>query len=498
MYKPVIGLEIHAELKTQTKMFCSCKNDPDEKHPNFNICPVCMGHPGTLPVINEEAVRKTILAGMALNCRIEQDTYFERKNYFYPDLPKGYQISQYLKPLCFEGYLNIKTTGGAEKKIRITRIHLEEDAGRLYHAQDKEHSLVDYNRAGVPLMELVTEPDLESGDDVRAFAQELQLILRYLGVSDADMEKGLMRIEVNLSLKNPDGSFGTKVEVKNINSVKFAAEAVDYEIKRQSELLDKGGKVLHETRGWDEAGKRTVSRRTKEKSHDYRYFPEPDLPALKLSAEFLDDIKRIMPELPAQKRLRLKGYGINDAQAEVFIVSRHLGNYFEHVTSEIGEAIKDYEQKKGSQGFGVEALEKIHILSANYIITEFPQLLKEKLIEDDLEGFMITPEAFAELMVLIFTKELSSTGAKAVLKEMAETGLHPEKITEKLNVGQISDAGQLEEAVKKVLADNPGQVEEFKKGKKAILKYLVGMVMRETKGRANPQIVEELIINNLK
>src|SRR3989338_7345680 len=286
-YKPVIGLEIHVELKTKTKMFCDSLNDPDEKHPNVNICPICTGHPGTLPVANKDAVKKVIMAGLALNCKIEKDTFFERKNYFYPDLPKGYQISQYQKPLCYGGWLDIETRDKRQetgkKKIRITRIHLEEDAGRLYHFPGKDYSLVDFNRAGVPLMELVTEPDLESGQEVRKFAEELQLIWKYLGGSDADMEKGQMRVEVNISLTGEDGKWGTKVEIKNLNSIKFASDGVDYEIKRQTELLETGEKVVQETRGWDDSKKATVSQRSKEEAHDYRYFPEPDLPPLKFT-----------------------------------------------------------------------------------------------------------------------------------------------------------------------------------------------------------------------
>src|SRR3989338_5917374 len=277
-YKPVIGLEVHADLKTKTKMFCDSLNDPDEKHPNINICPVCMGHPGTLPVTNYEAVKKVIMAGLALNCKIAGDTFFEIKNYFYPDLPKGYQITQYQKPLCEGGWLDIKGDPSASsglKRIRITRIHLEEDAGRLQHLPGEDYSLVDYNRAGVPLMELVTEPDFETGLEVKKFAEELQLILKYLGVSDADMEKGLMRVEVNISLTNADGSYGTKVEIKNLNSIKAASDSVDYEMVRQKELIENGGEVVAETRGWDENKKQTISQRYKEEAHDYRYFPEP-------------------------------------------------------------------------------------------------------------------------------------------------------------------------------------------------------------------------------
>src|SRR3990167_4992662 len=305
--KAVIGLEIHAELKTQTKMFCDSLNDPDEKHPNINVCPICMGHPGTLPVINQEAVKKVIMAGLALNCKIAEGTFFERKNYFYPDLPKGSQIP--------DNDQNSNT-----KKIRVTRIHLEEDAGRLYHLPDKDYSLVDYNRAGVPLMELVTEPDFENGLEVRNFASELQLMWQYLNFSEANMEKGEMRIEVNISLTNPDGSWGTKVEVKNLNSIKFAADAVDYEIKRQKELLEAGEKISQETRGWDENKKATFSQRSKEEAHDYRYFPEPDLPPLKFTLAQIELIKDGLVELPSQRRVRFALYGLTEAQIEIFTV----------------------------------------------------------------------------------------------------------------------------------------------------------------------------------
>jgi len=330
-YKPTIGLEIHAELKTRTKMFCDSLNDPDEKHPNTNICPVCTGFPGTLPVINEEAIKKTILVGFALNCQIARQTNFDRKNYFYPDLPKGYQISQYKKPFCSDGSLGI-----SGKKIRITRIHLEEDAGRLQHDAKGDHSLVDFNRAGVPLMELVTEPDLASGEEVKDFAEKLRLILRYLNASDANMEKGQMRVEVNISVSSTE-KLGVKVEVKNLNSIRAAAQAVDYEIKRQTELLGEGKEIKQETRGWDEAGQKTFSQRSKEEAHDYRYFPEPDLPVLNFDEKYLEDIKYLMPELPEQRKMRFKKeYGLNDAQVDIFTIAKHLGDYYERVASELG------------------------------------------------------------------------------------------------------------------------------------------------------------------
>ncbi len=510
-YKPVIGLEIHAELKTKTKMFCDSLNDPDEKHPNINICPICVGHPGTIPVTNYEAVKKVIMAGLALNCKISEDTFFERKNYFYPDLPKGYQITQYQKPLCEGGHLDV-----AGKKFRITRIHLEEDAGRLQHSSTggaEGYSLVDYNRAGVPLMELVTEPDFETGLEVKKFAEELQLILRYLGVSDADMEKGLMRVEVNISLMDDDGppspegfgrvrKLGTKVEIKNLNSIKAASDCVDYEIKRQTGLLDAGEKVVQETRGWDDSKKATISQRSKEEAHDYRYFPEPDLPPLKFTLAQIEAIKDGLLELPSQRRTRFAMYGLTADQVEIFTVARHLGDYYEHVATELNSSAKDFHVKKGLRGeFSSEPHlgKRLHELSANYIITEFPVLMSATSFEiDDLEGFKISPEAFAELMVLIFHKELSSTGAKAVLKEMAETGLHPEQIMKDKDLGQTSNSEELELLVDKVISNNSQAIIDYKNGKEASLKFLIGMVMRESKSKANPQVVEEILKERLK
>ncbi|MBI2064351.1 MAG: Asp-tRNA(Asn)/Glu-tRNA(Gln) amidotransferase subunit GatB [Candidatus Yanofskybacteria bacterium] len=497
-YKPVIGLEIHAELNTKTKMFCDSLNDPDEKHPNINICPVCLGHPGTLPVTNIEAVKKVILAGLALNCTVAKDTFFERKNYFYPDLPKGYQISQYQKPLCENGHLDIDG-----KRIKITRIHLEEDAGRLYHLPGKDYSLVDFNRAGVPLMELVTEPDFENGQEVRKFAEELQLIWKYLGVSDADMEKGQMRVEVNISLTGNDGKWGTKVEIKNLNSIKFAADAVDYEIKRQAELLDKGGKIIQETRGWDENKKSTFSQRSKEEAHDYRYFPEPDLPPLKFTDEQIDMIGRGMPELPSGRRIRFARYGLTTAQIQIFTVFQHLGDYYERVASELDSAAMDYHKKKGLKGDFTDEPQvsgKLHTLAANYMITELPPLLGEmtRELDEDINEINISAEAFAELMVLIFHKELSSTGAKAVLKEMAESGLHPEQIVKEKDLGQMSDAGMLESTVDETIEENQQAVEDYKKGKEASMKFLIGKVMAKTKGKANPEVVAEMLNKKLK
>ena len=503
-YKPVIGLEIHTALKTRTKMFCDSLNDPDEKRANWNVCPICVGHPGTLPVINEDAVKKVILTGLALNCSIAHDTFFERKNYFYPDLPKGYQISQYQKPLCEKGYLDIgdpSTGAQGSKRIRITRIHLEEDAGRLQHEDDA--SLVDYNRAGVPLMELVTEPDFTNGADVRAFSEEYQLILKYIGASDADMEKGLMRVEVNISLQPKFSIFnfqparmtlsgwfsnklGTKVEIKNLNSIKAAADSVDYEIERQAKILEAGEKVIAETRGWDENKKATFSQRSKEEAHDYRYFPEPDLPPLKilesriknqeLSGEhgfYIDEIKATLPELPNARRERFKEqYGLPDADVIIFSTSKTLGDYFELVTKKLDD-------------------KKLFKLASNYIITEIKK-------HGGVQDIKIKPEDFADLIKRVDRKEISSSGAQTVLEEMLKTGDSPEHIIKEKDLGQVSDSGVLDAVVDKVLADNPKPVEDYKKGKEVSLKFLIGMAMRESKGKGNPQVLEEIIKNKLK
>src|SRR3989338_1161535 len=494
-YKPVIGLEIHAELKTKTKMFCDSLNDPDEKHPNINICPICLSHPGTLPVINYEAVKKVIMAGLALNCKIAEDTFFERKNYFYPDLPKGYQITQYKKPLCEGGHLNV---GG--KRIRITRIHLEEDAGRLQHLLDNDYSLVDFNRAGVPLMELVTEPDFETGLEVKKFAEELQLILKYLGVSDADMEKGLMRVEVNISLMDNSRStidykpvFGTKVEIKNLNSTKAASDSVDYEIKRQTELLEAKEKVVQETRGWDDSKKVTISQRSKEEAHDYRYFPEPDLPPLKFTSAQIQAIGEGVLELPQARRERFRRqYNLPDHDVEVFTVNKSLGDYFEHVVSELLSFDKFSHLEKPPENENPKLLK----LAANYLITNFNRMVEN--VSAEPEDTKVTPEMFARLIMFIFHAQISSTVAVGVLGEMFETGTPPDKIIEIKGLTQISSISELQQSVDKVIAKNGQAVEDYKKGKEASLKFLIGMVMRESDGKANPQMVEEILKQKLK
>ncbi|MFH1714491.1 MAG: Asp-tRNA(Asn)/Glu-tRNA(Gln) amidotransferase subunit GatB [Candidatus Nealsonbacteria bacterium] len=482
-YTPTIGLEIHVELKTKSKMFCDCPNDPDEKEPNKNVCPVCMGNPGTLPVINEEAVKKVIRTGLALDCQIPDYSKFDRKNYFYPDLPKGYQISQYDKPLSLGGFLLI-----SEKKIRITRVHLEEDTGRLLHPTGADYSLVDFNRAGIPLMELVTEPDIKSAKEARLFASELQLILRYLDVSFADMEKGQMRVEANISVSK-DGNLGTKVEIKNLNSFKAVERGIDYEINRQQELLEEGEKVIQETRGWDDVKGKTFSQREKEEAHDYRYFPEPDLPPLHHSKEFIKEIKSKFFELPAQKRERFKKeYELDEKTVSMFVQNRAMGNYFEKVVSELGSWIKSLE---GSESLEKEDFHRLAKTAANYLITDLQGLLKGE--SASFNNILITPENFAEFVILIKKGDISSKIAKIVLVDMLKTGADPHSIIKKKDLNQISDSSEIEKIVKEVVAKNEKAVEDYNKGKENAFQFLVGQVMSQAKGKANPQTSGDIL-----
>jgi len=487
MYQPVVGLEIHIELKTKSKMFCSCLNDPDERHPNVNICPVCTAQPGSLPVINKEAVRKTLKTGLALNCQIPEYSKFDRKNYFYPDLPKGYQISQYDMPLCKKGFLEIEG-----KKIRITRVHLEEDTGRLVHPEGADYSLVDFNRAGIPLMELVTEPDLKSVTETRKFAEELQLILRYLGVSDADMEKGQLRVEANISL-GKDKKLGTKVEIKNLNSFRAVEKALDYEIERQTKVLKSGKKVIQETRGWDDIRGITVGQREKEEAHDYHYFPEPDLPPLHITSEIINEIKAEIPELPQPRRERLKKeYNLLDKEIEVFVFNKDLGEYFEKAMSELRQWIKEIKFKRRVVE---EEFLKLVKLCSNYIITDLQGLLKRASVTG--EDFLITPENFAEFITLIYEGKISSKIAKMVLEEMFKTGADPSHIIEEKGLIQITDEAEIKKIIKEVISKNKKAVQDFKKGKANAFQFLIGQIMTKTKGKANPQLVKDILSRTL-
>lgn len=479
-YKPTVGLEIHVELNTKSKMFCSCENNPEERRPNFNICPVCTAQPGTLPVVNREAVRKTIKTGLALSCRIPESSKFDRKNYFYPDLPKGYQISQYDKPLCIDGYLEI-----SGKKIRIKRVHLEEDTGRLVHPAGANYSLVDLNRAGVPLMELVTEPDMNSAKEAREFAQTLHLILHYLGVSDADMEKGEMRVEVNISLSKKAGELGTKVEIKNLNSFRSVEQSIEYEIKRQGELLGAGKKIVQETRGWDDVKFVTISQREKEEAHDYRYFPEPDLTPLYFTKKDIEEIRAEIPELPQARRERLqKEYELSEDNAEILVYNKDLGEYFEKIVSEFGSRLD-----RGRLSAQIK-------LAANYLISDLKGLLQGKRVSED--GFLISPENFAEFIGLIYEEKISSKIAKMVLEEMFKMGKDPSQIIKERGLAQIVDETEIEKIVAVVIARNQKAVKDFKDGKANAFQFLTGEVMRESRGKASPKIIPQLLSKLLK
>ncbi len=472
-YQPTIGLEVHVQLKTNTKMFCDSINDPEEKKPNFNVCPICMGHPGVLPVINKEAIKNVIKTGLALDCKISEETWFERKNYFYPDLPKNYQISQKEAPLCKNGKLTINNND-----IKIKEIHLEEDTGRLIHGKDS--SLVDFNRAGIPLMELVTEPNIHSASEARKFCEELRLILRYLEVSNADMEKGEMRCEANISLGN-NKKLGTKVEIKNLNSFKAVERAIDYEIKRQAELLGSKEKIVHETRGWNENKQKTFSQRTKETSDDYRYFPEPNLPPLKIIKEEVEKIKAEISELPTNRKKRFKQeYKISEDDIEIFTSYKTLGDYFEKVISELSTTARS---------------PKLIKLAANYLITELKKYLPNL---EDVKNLKITPENFAEFISLVNQDKISSSAAQSVLKEMFKTGADPSHIIKEKDLTQVSDKSKLEKIIEKVIKNNPKPAKDYKDGKAEAIQFLIGQVMQASKGKANPQIVSKLLVKKLK
>ena len=467
-YFKTIGLEIHAELKTETKMFCNSKNDPSEAMPNINVCPICLAHPGTLPVINKKAVEHVIRVGLALGGNIADFTEFDRKNYFYPDIPKGYQISQYKYPIVLGGSLN---------GIALTRVHLEEDTANSKHDRG-DYSLVDFNRAGVPLMELVTEPVIKSAEEAGAFARELQLLLRTLGVSESNMEKGQMRVEANISVSDDPKKFGIKVEVKNLNSFRSVERAIKYEVERMIDLLEagKGSEIVQETRGWDENKQTTFSQRAKESSHDYRYFPDPDLPKLKLTEAFdMKALEKSLPELPWKKRERLINLGITAEAAEIFVSNNMLGDYFENVTSSF----------KGDK-------EKIK-LASNYITSDIMAILK---LNADVT--LPAPANFIELINMIAEGRVSSRGAKEILAHMHGHDDSPENIADEKGLIQKSDEGELKAIIEKILAENETVVAEYKQGYEPALQFLVGQVMKISKGSANPQVAKKILLEMLQ
>ncbi|MFA6325009.1 MAG: Asp-tRNA(Asn)/Glu-tRNA(Gln) amidotransferase subunit GatB [Candidatus Paceibacterota bacterium] len=473
-YYPTIGLEIHAELKTQTKMFCGCLNNPDEENPNVNICPVCMAHPGTLPVANKKAIENVIKVGLAIGGKIADFSEFDRKNYFYPDIPKGYQISQYKYPIVSGGHLSF---------FDVTRVHLEEDTANNKHDRG-DYSLIDFNRAGVPLMELVTEPftfevsDEEAAKSASTFAKELQLILKYLGVSEANMEKGEMRVEANISVSTDRNKLGTKVEVKNLNSFRSVEKAIKFELDRMVEFWEnnKGDEIMQETRGWDETKQKTFSQRKKESSHDYRYFPDPDLPKMKLHEAFnLEKMQKELPELPIEKRLRYKNdFGIKDEDIEVYINDFELGSYFEIVANILNDK------------------NKIKVAS-NFITSDYIGLRKIKT-----NITLPSEKNFAELAYMFFENKISSRVAKDILAMILVNDESPMKIATEKDLLQKNDEGAIKGIVEKIILENPEIVAIYKSGKENVIMSLVGKVIKESKGSANPQLVIKLLKDLLK
>ena len=473
-YEVIIGLEVHSELSTKTKIFCSCPTGFGAE-PNTHICPICTAMPGTLPVLNEKVVEYAVKAGLATNCEISRKSKNDRKNYFYPDLPKSYQISQYDKPLCEHGYVNIDVDG-KEKKIGITRIHIEEDAGKLNHDDLQGGALVDLNRAGVPLIEIVSEPDMRSSREAEEYLKKIKSILEYIEVSDCKMEEGSLRADVNVSVrKKGDTKFGTRTETKNMNSFRSIVREIEYEIDRQIDILENGGTVEQETLRWDDVSGKTFPMRNKENSEDYRYFPEPDLAQINLSEEYIENIKNNLPELPeSRKRRYLEEYKLSEKDAGIITSSRYLSDLFE-------DTIKVCNNPKAVN---------------NWIISDISRILNED--EMDAKDIPFTAEELGKLIILIDKGTISSSIGKKVLEELFENPKDPEEIIKEKGWIQISDEGAIKEIVSKILEANPQSIADYKAGKDRALGFLVGQAMKETKGKANPKMLNQMFLEELK
>ncbi len=505
-YDTIIGLEIHAELKTKSKMFCSCNNDSAGLAANTAVCPICLGHPGTLPVPNIKAIDATILTGLALHGKINRSSKFDRKNYFYPDLPKGYQITQYDQPLVYEASLEVDGDN-----IQITRIHLEEDTGKSTHKKDSDYTLLDFNRAGTPLMEMVTEPVIASAEQAKKFCQAFQQVLRYLGVSDADMEQGEMRCEANVSVQKAgsweykDGlivpkkksifggtnELNPKVEVKNINSFRSVEKAINFEIKRQTEALEAGEKIVAETRGWDENKSQTVSQRVKETAADYRYFPEPDIPPLVIDDAWLERLTAELPEMPGAKRQRfISEYKLSPEMSDVLTSDKKLANWTEEVISELDAWI----EANGDD----EARQERRLAKAAANLISGPLLKHLNADNKNIADLKITPENFAELTCLIYQGKINSTTGQNILEKMYAKGGDPTDIMRDSGLEQIDDSATLDKAAQKVLDANPDQTAQYRAGKVNVIQFLLGKLMAETQGKANPKLAKEALEKALK
>ena len=469
LYEAVIGLEVHAQMLTETKIFCGCSTRFGAE-PNTQTCPVCIGMPGVLPVLNKRALEFAIRTGLAMNCRVSPYSRFARKNYFYPDLPKGYQISQYELPVCEEGFVDI-TAGGEMKRIGITRIHMEEDAGKNIHEEDGNFSFVDLNRAGVPLMEIVSEPDIRSPVEASEYMRQLRTILCYLGVCDGNMEQGSLRCDANVSVRHHGSKeFGVKVEIKNINSFRFVEKALEYEIKRQVRILEEKGRIVQETRLWDHSTGITESMRTKEEAHDYRYFPEPDLVPIVVSEEWIEEIRASLPELPDRKRGRfMSEYGLSNYDADFLTAEKAIAEWFEATVKE---------------GVGPKPV-------SNWMMSELTRLLNEE--SRSVEECPLKPAQLAEMLKLIDNGTISGKIAKNVFEEMYRTGKGAEEVVSEKGLIQISDADVIEKAINEVIAKNQKEVERFRAGEEKLIGFFVGQVMKATKGKANPQLVNDLL-----
>jgi aspartyl-tRNA(Asn)/glutamyl-tRNA(Gln) amidotransferase subunit B len=480
-YEVVIGLEVHAQLLTESKIFCTCSTKFGEK-PNRNTCPVCLGMPGVLPVLNKKTVDCTIKTALATNCQIAPFSVFARKNYFYPDLPKNYQISQYELPIARDGYIEIELGEGENRRVKrigLVRIHLEEDAGKLLHDEEGEDfSYVDFNRTGVPLMEIVSRPDIESPEEASEYLRTIRSILLYLGVCDGNMEEGSFRCDANISIR-PQGQkeLGTKVELKNMNSFKFVQKALEYEAERQREILEDGGVIVQDTRLWDADSAITSSMRGKEEAHDYRYFPDPDLVPLRIGEEWIEEVRKGLPELPKEKRERFKSeYKLPEYDARLLTTSPLIANYFE-------ESVREYGDREKAK------------LVSNWVMGEVLRVLKG----DDMgiQNLTVTPGRLVQMLRLIDSGVISGKIAKQVFEEMYQTGKEPEAIVKEKGLTQVADEGELDSVIEKIMAANPDLVENYRQGKEKLFGFFVGEVMKETKGKANPKLVNELLKKKL-
>ena len=473
-YEVVIGLEVHAELSTKTKIFCSCPTEFGGD-PNTHTCPVCMAMPGALPVLNEKVVEYAVKAGLATNCTISKDSKNDRKNYFYPDLPKSYQISQFDKPLCEHGYVEIEDDEGNPKKVRLLRIHIEDDAGKLNHNEFGGGSLVDLNRAGVPLIETVSEPDIRSAKEAENYLRKLKSIFEYVEVSDCKMQEGSLRADVNVSVHKPGTPFGTRTEMKNMNSFRSIVRAIEYEVDRQIDVLEDGGKIEQETLRWDDVSGKTFSMRDKEDAQDYRYFPDPDLVAIRLSDEYVENIRKELPELPESRKQRYLGeFGLTEKDANLLTASKYLSNMFE----------------------GANKICNNPKAVANWLLSDVSRILNEK--EMEAEQIPFTAENLAKMIELIEKGTISSAIGKKVLEELFENPKDPEEIIKEKGWIQISDEGAIKEVVMQVLNENPQSIADYKAGKDKALGFLVGQAMKLTKGKANPQMLNKMFIDELK